>query len=392
MIFFYIAIILAIFFNGSLSVFIGIKETFIFSYTPLLYLTFSNFLSRNVNNNNKFLRFFYFSFFLFISIIIFSFFNINIETKSKFYLFKNSFGLLILPPLVILYFTNVHIIKIKALEYIVILFFLIETLIAIIERIYLRHLFYFNMSDNTISQNSDFRSRSLMGDPLNNSMLITTLLSFIVISKKISINNKIIYFFLGYFSLFSFNSRWAILISTFIILPFLIYTIFNKSMINKNKNYYLSFLFIISIFTIYLLLNTNIGGRLVYNDILYDESAKTRVEIFQFYYFIDFWDLYFGNPDNVNILISKFNAAAIENGIISFIINYGIIFTIPILIFIVILQNNILIYLNKYEKYFIFIIYYIFGITSPNLLNPQQFLLFIFSYFALIYKKKPNFS
>ena len=97
------------------------------------------------------------------------------------------------------------------------------------------------------------------------------------------------------------------------------------------------------------------------------------------------WDLYFGNPSNIAFLIRKLESAAIENGLIVIIMNYGIIFTVPICVYIIQFQLKMLEHLHKFDMLFILLIFYVVGVSNPNLLNPEQYYIFIYSYFAFSY-------
>lgn len=373
-----LCIIFAIFFNGTLSNWLGFNETFTLSTLPLVILIGSSVISGKLNVSHN-LKNYVFSVVL-LSIFI-SFFGYSHDSNVGFIQSKIAIQLLIVPAFIIIYMENASITQILNLKKIVIYFFLIEATISIVEKITLSLAFNFE-SSTYLSNNYEFRSRSLMGDPLNNAMLITTILAFIATTKKLSSANKLLLFFLGFFSLLSFNARWAILISVFIIFPRIIFELISQFKNKFNRNIFLILLTIAINFLVIYLFNSDFGGRLLHNEELYDGSAETRLKVFEFYKFINSWDLLFGNSLNEKFLLSKLNSAGIENGIIAMIVHFGIIFTVPILVFTFKMYNTLLKVYSFIDRVFILIVFYMVGVSNPNLVIPVQHIIFLFSYYS----------
>ena len=91
-------------------------------------------------------------------------------------------------------------------------FFIINSTIAILERLFLKNLLP-NIGDDVVldfSQEEGFRSLGLMGHPLNGAFFTATMTLFVLFSY-LKTRQKSILFFMGITSLFCYNSRAAIL-------------------------------------------------------------------------------------------------------------------------------------------------------------------------------------
>jgi hypothetical protein len=261
------------------------------------------------------------------------------------------------------------------------MFFMLESSIAIIERLLLSNfLKYENL--NLMVNNYEFRSRSLMGDPLNNAMIITTILAFVVTTKKLNSFYKIAFFLLGFFSLLSFNARWATIISVLLIFPRLIFDVIihYKNKINPGLLMILlgGIIYLLTTF----LINSDFGGRLFHGEKLLDGSAETRIVVFDFYKYLNSWDLLLGNPLNEQILKVKLNAAGIENGLIALIIKFGMVFTIYFIFILLKMYYYLLKRYQKLDRIFLLVTFFLVGFSNPNLVISIQYIIFLFSYYS----------
>lgn len=150
---------------------------------------------------------------LFILIIIFGSLNI--------FFFKKSAGLsgflnFIIEPVLLM--SLLRITKEKHIFYIrkmIILFFIIECGVAIFESVSKVILFADISAIDVMGKSLDMRAYSLHGHPLQNAFLVS-ILSTIILSSRMNIQNKYALFFLGYIAIFAFNTRSSIYFLGFI--------------------------------------------------------------------------------------------------------------------------------------------------------------------------------
>lgn len=309
--------------------------------------------------------------------------------------FKNILQFIFIPLFISIVFERLSSSQRMILNKSVLLFYIIECALAIYERIFQINLFRNSEELDQIStyipEAWTFRSTSLMGHPLANAMVVTTILAFILLNKRFNIKLKLLLFALGYIALFCFNARGATIIATLFIIPYIIY------LIRQTKNKYLKrglyIVFILGgLIFVYYAINTSFGGRLFNQEKLLDGSAQTRLDVFQFRQFITLDQLLWGSPDLYLFLTRKLEAGGVENGIIVLIIDYGLIpvlFLLPLLIYFHYTKLSIY---TKYERIWIMAIFYIIGTMNPNLSSPTQWTIWIFAYYAFRNRNLKRFN
>lgn len=301
---------------------------------------------------------------------------------------KDSIVFLILPMLIAIYFDTIRRWKLETLRKLVLFFYLIECGVSFAEKILNTNFFF--VEDKTVEQILysnpeawEFRSTALLGHPLANAMAIAVLMVFIILSN-LKISKKIGFFLIGYLSLFCFNARGAIIISTFITLPYFFWRIYMK-----NKRYKGILILAFSLLLLLLFIGisqTSLGGRLLNNsEGLNDGSAMTRIQVFDFYKYIQSDKILYGNPQNYLYMTNKLGAGGVENGIITMVLNFGLIMTIPVLISLFLFQYNKLSTYSRNEKWLILTVFYTVGMMNPNLATPIQWIIFIFGYYSFRY-------
>lgn len=299
--------------------------------------------------------------------------------------FKNVLQFFFIPMFISIVFEELSSQNVRRLRMIVVIFYMIECLLAIYERIFQVNVFL-SMDDinNLAYYNNEswsFRSTSLMGHPLANAMVVTTILSFVLLCRQINIKYKLFLFSIGYIALFCFNARGATIIASLFIFPYVVY------LIKQINSRYLK----ISLYTLcivvggiffYLIINTSFGGRLFHQEQLLDSSARTRLDVFQFYNYLSSDQLLWGGPDLYLYLTGKLGAGGVENGLIVLIINYGLIFTMILFLMLICFHYNKLSLYRRKERIWIMVIFYLLGMMNPNLATPVQWTIWIFAYYA----------
>lgn len=381
------AIIAALFITNSTAPILGISQVVTLSLSPLLIYSVISILTNKKNiwklqyNSNS------------IIIIIFGFFLLLFKISIKQDFFKNILQFIFIPMLISIAFEELKSREIRILKYFVLIFYLIECTLAIYERITLTNVFISIESAKIIDfynqEDWSFRSTSLMGHPLANALIVTTILSFILLNKSFNLITKILITALGYISLYCFNARGAIIVSTLLILPYLFFLIKKSPKRNIRKFVYL-LLIIVSVLFIFNVANSPLGGRLFNEENILDGSAQTRLEVLNFYSFLTSEQLLYGSPYLYNYLMGKLGAGGVENGVIVLIINYGIISAIILLILLINFHYKKLTVYTKGERIWIMTIFYIIGTMNPNLSSPIVWTIWLLSYYAFRNKTFKN--
>lgn len=276
-------------------------------------------------------------------------------------------------PIIILLCLKYTPIKYKRyIKIIIYLFYIIECSLAIFERIIQYSFFPFADIENfaeyqAIHQaGSEFRSCSLLGNPLTNALIVMTIYPFLLfdLKKKWQILSLIILTLLG---LSSFNARGATLIFFFVTS---IYYFYKWILHGKRKTLH----FILFVLFVLLILmgfsQTEMAGRLFHGEKVIDTSAQSRLTILSQLGSLTFIDYIFGTPSRTTLFS--------ENGFINFIILNGV----PFLIFYLYTYiKTIKYYLHRYsmvEKILIFISSFGVAAMNPNFTSNNYIIFLIF--------------
>lgn len=292
--------------------------------------------------------------------------------------------LLIVPMLTSICFDTLPGKEFTLLRRITIIFYIVECCLAMVEWKLSHNFFTFqlltNYTDNWVDVGF-FRSTSLFGHPLANAQIVAVFMAFIAVSDFKKKFFQINLFLLGYVSLFCFNARGAILVVTLLVTPYFFWKI-NKITRKRTKWIINICVFCMFLCMFYIIAGTSMGNRLTGKDLL-DDSGQTRYEVFKFYkYYQNDDDFLWGHPDNYVYMMGKLEAAGVENGVITLILDYGIIFTIPMLILLFKFQYHKLSIYSKTEKWLLLAVFYIIGNMNPNLAEPIQWIMWIYAYYV----------
>lgn len=272
------------------------------------------------------------------------------------------------------------------LRNIVLLLFVVEIGLALFERFTNTVLFASEDSYAFLNSSGDswsFRASALYGHPLANAMIVMIMTLFII-SSEISRKKKILLLGLSFMGLLCFNERGNILVTLFCAIPML-YSQIGK-MSRKEKVGILFLLIVVSISIIYILLNTDLGGRLFYHDSGFtkdDHSMTARFEALSSFGYLTNSELWWGSPELYDRLLLVMNLAGIENGFVAILLKYGIIMGGLTLMLFFLLQNHMLIgYYSFWSRFFILLAFYSIAFTNPHISGSRPWLIFIVSYYA----------
>lgn len=378
MIRFVFCVVCAIFLNTSLAITLGISSVATTAFLPFMLLLSNEIFFKKIDFSDykKEIRIIL----LAILIVLFKF------VLGQNYI-KGVAMLLIVPMLISIYLDKVSIEKLKAVAITIEVFYVLECVIAVYEKYAHTNLFYtpfYNVRGKLKLyqvESWEFRSSALLGHPLANAMVVAVILTLIVVNKNISERKKYIYVFLGCTGLLSFNSRGALLVVGLFVIPYFCFDQLKNKHI-KHKVILLLAGLIVIVSSGYYITNSDLGGRLVVQDKLIDGSAQTRLDVFRFYKFLSAPDLLYGSPNNYQYLTKKLRAGGVENGVVVYIINYGLIFTPFLLYFLFSYQNAKLKYFSKKERLLVLLVFYLIGVMNPNLMTSVQWVIFIFAFYG----------
>ena len=307
--------------------------------------------------------------------------------------FKSYLTFLVLPMLLAIDLENEGVHRLSLLRKTLVVFFIIECGIAIYEKWTGTYIFYDPTSVLTSHQlqyysieDWEFRSYGLFSHPLMNAMIVCVVMSFILISNM-QMKYKLILFALGYASLWCFNARGAIIVSSLLMVPYLLRSLY-QSNIKKKAWIYAAFI-LFSVIFVQQLLTTSLGGRLLAGEGgLVDGSSQARIDVFTFYEYITSFQLWFGDPNLYLYVKEMLHAGGVENGIVTIILREGIVFTVIILLLLLRVQLKQTSFLDRYTKLFLFAVFYIIGVMNPNLASSLPWTFWILGFYGFVGAEK----
>jgi len=318
--------IFCLFIGANVLVYIGYmdynEQSFIRKVFPASYLALIVFLMRPsvfINNFKEERR-------LLVTFFILVVFNMLTGREID---VAMSFNSLLLPVFfsVLLYTTRINR---KVICRILISCYLLECIVAIIERIMLYNFFPLIADDGSeIFSNTLFRSTALLNHPLENALTVSVIMSFILISRM-SICIKMLLWGVGFVALLCFNTRFAIICNIVCVVIYATYLMSSSAtMSKKNKKKFL-FMLLFTIIGIYILFTSyGFGNRLTEMGAFDESSAGVRLVILSIFDYYPIYSVLLGVPWEV---FEKYLARAdllgytIENYWIIYLFRFGLVF------------------------------------------------------------------
>ena len=272
---FFIAVVFNLFFNTTIPISFGYESGIrTLSFLPMLIYFMINMIAKKVPLSKEAVC-------IILLAVIIIFFKWAIEQN---YTYKATL-LLIIPMVIFMCFENLTREELTLLRRITIFFFIAECGLSIVEWLLKRNLCaspgHFEDVDNIMKWTGFFKSTSLFGHPLGNAQIVAVFMAFIAVSNFMKKHIQFFLFFLGYVSLFCFNSRGAILVTTFFTVPYFVWKIIKTAQPGMKWMINFSILCVL-LGMFYLVTETSMGGRLM-GENLVDSSSKTRLEVFNFH-------------------------------------------------------------------------------------------------------------
>lgn len=267
-------------------------------------------------------------------------------------------------------------------------FYMAECCIAILEFVLHDHLFgwansAYHKGIVSFGKNEAFRSVALMGGPLENALIVTTMMLFYLFDPSSTLKRKMSLWFLGLTAVFCFNARTAIVLNILSMLLFVTNGIFyNRS--DRNKYIIILLITCFAVGTLYL---CGMGTRLWNTgNIGKDTSIETRLKIFQYLLDIDWIDFLWGNSRLYlqHEMWSSIKVKVIENFWVQYVFRFGIVFTVYFSFFYFKLGRELFRYYSRFEKTTIST-FFIILTSSNNSLSGYFTPLFVFLLCAYTY-------
>ncbi len=277
----------------------------------------------------------------------------------------------------------------KGLMYMLLLFYLLETGLAVFERLTWNLVFGWANThsvdmDLTVT---DFRSTALLGHPLANALIVSTIMSFLLISP-IKSKYKYLLWFWGLLAIMCFNARGAIIGNAIVFVLYMIYTLIFNNKISSIKKFRLFFLvLLLSGIGFYLLSNGYVGGRLMESGVN-DESSQVRIDIWTVFIKYDLSSFLLGvDSHDLDMILYSLSLYATENYWLDWVFRLGVCFLVPyVFLYAGVIRYEYVGYSNI--NMFITLVTFL-GISSTNnSLSSSILPTFVFLFCIRIFKKK----
>ncbi len=179
-----------------------------------------------------------------------------------------------------------------------------------------------------------FRSTGFFGHPLQNALIVYVFISYILSSRSFSITHKYIYSFIGLLAISCCNTRAAMVLTAATIAIYTLHLLFARNVKLKMKVVIIIIGVIIVVGSIQLLLSGFVGSRIIEMGLFDDSSAKVRLDIFNMFDLFSLKSFFVGLDEMQKLgLMSYLGYVIIENFWLVWLINYGVVFLVPFIIF-----------------------------------------------------------
>ena len=323
-IYFIIFIILILFFGESIQNYLNIKDgnslieqCFKLPYIFLYISLFKRAKHLKLTKIDKYLLFIL-GFAIFISIFL-------LNKRAS----LGMFWQLIVIPLLLSGYLNTFIKRTYLrLRPIIVMFFIVECLIAIYEG-YTQNILIDTGYDYLLDGLGDFRAHSLHGHGLQNSFIIIVIGVGILFSDY-SYIIKYSLFLLGCGAIMAFNTRSGFYIYIGIFIVHLLYTIIFTEKLNIRKRILIIGISILLLFLIPIFISDlNLGTRLFINSQNDGGSTNIRIATFNFLFSQSILDIIIGLPSNYTAnFLKRTGYVAIENSFLIILFQNGLLFLI----------------------------------------------------------------
>lgn len=176
--------------------------------------------------------------------------------------------------------------SLKKVQNVLFVFFIVECLLSIYERKVGIAIFPYVEDDYYLSlveqgQSWQFRSNSLLGNPLFNANFVSFVTCLLLCCDKLKVVYRYILALLGLFAILGFNARGAT-IATFALVLFKLFMILRSEKSKVNKYLFYVLIGCSLYYAVDFVISSDWGGRL-FQDELMDGSAQTRLSFSEYF-------------------------------------------------------------------------------------------------------------
>lgn len=246
------------------------------------------------------------------------------------------------------------------------IFFVVECSVAWIEFI-TRTIIFADLSDMNQSSlqymfDNEMRAYSLHGHPLQNAFLVS-ILSFFFLTTKGKVLYRYGLFFMGFLTLFAFNTRSSIYLMAVFFAIVLLHDFRSGALSKQQKTFVLIFIGIAVCLLSYMIIKYQFGNRLFeYSMSTKDDSSNTRYMLVGIISNLPIREFLFGMNNGITLITSKYALFAIENSLANFIVTNGFIYTLLWCVLIYFCMKTI----NEDSKKFNLSFLVFFGLLNAN--------------------------
>lgn len=260
-------------------------------------------------------------------------------------------------------------------------FYCLEVGMAILERIIGHTILGWSGTESfIISRNSatEFRSTALWGHPLYNALIVSTIMSFFLVSP-LKLPIKLLFWLTGYFAIFCFNGRSSIVGNALMFLVFTVYTLFFDKKAKRNEKKLLVVFSVLACIALYIgIVVANIGGRLFEMGLFDDSSAQTRIDVWNIFNYFTLNDFLWGiDFKKIGVILYSSGLHATENFWIDQLFSFGLVFMIPYVILYSLLFAKLLKDYSTFKALFVTGTFILIASTN-NSLSSSFVALFVF--------------
>lgn len=272
------------------------------------------------------------------------------------------------------------------------LFFILETLIASVERILSFNILGWHMSEGEtiMDLGTAFRSTSLHGHPLYNALMVSTSMAFILTSQ-IRMKTKLMLWMLGFFSILCFNTRSSIAGNAIMLFVFTIYTLRKGHHVSRNdKRVLISMVGVITLVGALLFFVMGFGSRLAEMGLFDDSSAMARVDVFNVFENYPLGEFLWGMDSlRYEYVLYYAGIEVTENFYIDFILRNGIVFLVVYLVLYIRLIKILYRGYDWFTKWFTGGVFFLIASTN-NSLATLGVALYLFLILIVLFNPKWN--
>lgn len=323
------------------------------------------FVTRVYIKNDFLLRFVLFGLFYFLYLVIF-------DRGAGIYYYSISF---IGAPLLFACFQHISIqtdygvLCYKKIFYVFLISYFFETGIAIYEGITKTVVFgYHGAFVDWGDLSGGFRSPALYGHFLNNALMVSVAMTFILLSP---LKAKIKFFLwgIGFFAIMCFNTRSSIVGNFLLLILYFLSTFLSgKRLMFSTKIKIFSLILIITIFAFWALFYGGYGDRLMDRGLYGDDSSQVRVDVWKIFDRLELKYFLYGHTiQEMDVQLSRIGVVAVENYWLCYLFRLGFVFLIPYAFLLVLVILSLFRNYSLQNKFFIIVFFFLLSSTNNSL-------------------------